>query len=354
MADWYYPTLESNNTGIVGTEFSNWMGGWGMMVFISMLVVFFFYAFVYMISYALNFEEMKRSAKSHLLDAIFTAILAVTIIAILGNVFTLLQQYFSGATVQCGLYGGTINLGQAGPFDFIKCKLMEKAAYISTLYERVYFSAREPFRQLALMWGLFGLPIYMQGAYIFQTSISDVYREVESYRLLAHVSVLLLISLNAYIGAVDYVAANMLSMFLPIGIVLRAIPFTRGIGAFFIAIAIGLYIVYPFLFVVTDPTFQRSDSPYVDITDSANILFPWPTFKGALAILTMPPRTQTSSFVFGSMDIREGASELAKLYYGLIIQPIVILSVTLVFVRYLTSLFGGETQELYRLATKVV
>lgn len=338
-----------------GTEFVDWMGGWGMIILLSMLIVFFFYTLVYMISYAFHLEEVKRSAKSHLLDAVFTAILAIFIITMLGSVFNFIQNNFlTGASVECDMYG-TINLGNgASPFDLVQCKLMEKATYLSMLYERVYFSAREPFKRFSMMWGMIGIPIYMQGSYIFQTGISDLYREVESYRLLAHVTVLLLIGINAYLGAVHYLSSTMLSMFLPIGIVLRAIPFTRGIGAFFMAVAIGFYIIFPILFVITDPSFVKVPVAYKDITDTSEISLPWPSFKGAASILLMGPQTQTSSLVFGSVDIRQGASELAKLYYGLILQPIVILSITLIFVRYFTSLFGGETQELYRLAAKVI
>ncbi|MBU0586189.1 hypothetical protein KJ780_01625, partial [Candidatus Micrarchaeota archaeon] len=186
------------------------------------------------------------------------------------------------------------------------------------------------------------------------TTLSDIYREVENYRLIASLCVNLLIGLNAYISAIDYVEANMLRMFLPIGIVLRAIPFTRNIGSFFIALAIGFYVIFPLLFVITDPGYFKTDVTYVDITSTDNILLPYPTFKGAVSVMTLPPASLSSSRLFGSLSIAEAAAELGRFYYGLIIQPIIILSITLIFVRYLTTLLGGEAQELYRLATKVI
>jgi hypothetical protein len=45
------------------------------------------------------------------------------------------------------------------------------------------------------------------------------------------------------------VAAVALGVFLPIGIILRAIPFLRGIGGTLIALAIGLAIIYPALLI---------------------------------------------------------------------------------------------------------
>lgn len=351
----YYPTFGCPSAPGAG-EFTCWMeSGWGPMIIVCMSIVLLFYAIVYMLSFFLQSEEMKKSAKSHLLDAVFSALLAGMIVVLLGNFFTYLQtNVFAGASVNCDMFG-TISLGAGGdPFAVIKCRLMEKASFVTTIYEQVIYSARGPFEKLTLAWGLFGLPIYMQGAYAWQTSVSDVYTEVEGYRLLAHTCVALLIGINGYIAAVDYIQMNMLRMFLPIGIVLRSIPFTRNIGAFFIGLAIGFYIIFPFFFAVTDPGYVKVPVTYVDITDTSNILLPYPSFKGVVSMMTLPPQTQTGSFVFGSINVRQAAAELARFYYSILIQPVVVLSITLVFVRYITLFFGGEAQELYRLATKVI
>ncbi|MEW6528495.1 MAG: hypothetical protein AB1391_01255 [Candidatus Micrarchaeota archaeon] len=352
----YYPTTWEAGPGCDVGLFCEWTSSWEPIIMLSMMTIFFMYAIIYMLSYFLQSEELKRSAKSHLLDAVFTAALAVSIILIMQQTFTFIQDYFrtTGASVYCDLYGKISLDNGASPFDLMKCRLIEKASAISVIYERVYAASREPFKKFSLIWGLAGLPIYSQGAYMFQSGISELYREIESYRLLAHVCVSLLIAINAYIGAIDYVSMNMLRMFLPMGIVLRAIPFTRNIGAFFISAAIGLYIIYPLLFVITDQTFVSTPGPYVDITDMSDTSLPWPSFNGAVSLLTIGPQSYTSSQIFSSMDIKQGSAELANLYYGLILQPIVILSITLIFIRYLTSLFGGEAQELFRLASKVV
>ncbi len=351
----YYPTTWDGPGCDVGS-FCQWTSSWGPIIGMSMLIVFFIYILVYVLSYLLQSEELKRSAKSHLLDAIFTAILAVMIIVIMQQAFVFIQDYFktAGASVYCDIYGKISLDNGASPFDLIKCRLIEKASAISSIYERVYAASREPFKKFSLAWGLVGIPIYSQGAYSWQNTMSELYKEVESYRLLAHVCVTLLISINAYIGAIDYISMNMLRMFLPIGIVLRAIPFTRNIGAFFISATIGLYIIYPLLFVITDQSFASIPGAYIDITDMSDTSLPWPSFKGAASLMTIGPQSQSSSQIFNTINIKQGASELANLYYGLILQPIVILSVTLIFIRYLTSLFGGETQELFRLASRVV
>jgi hypothetical protein len=47
----------------------------------------------------------------------------------------------------------------------------------------------------------------------------------------------------------DLIARSAFTIFLPLGILLRTFTFSRGIGAFFIAIAISFYIVYPLTFL---------------------------------------------------------------------------------------------------------
>jgi hypothetical protein len=350
---WYPDFAAGCGAGSTGMLCTAQWANWQVLCMMAVVIVMLFYGIVYMLGYAFSSEELKKSAKAHFYDALVVAGLAMFVVVFMTSVFGIIQSFFAGATVSCDMYG-KISLDSGDPFDIIKCKLMEKASYLSSIYERVYFSARDPFKKLALMWGLFGLPLYMQGSYIFSTKISDVYREVESYRLIAHLCIVLLTALNAYIGAIDYVSANMLRMFLPAGIILRAIPFTRGVGAVFIALALGFYVIFPFLFMVTDPTFVKTQGAFFDVADKSSLTFPWPTFKGAVSLITMGPQTESASLVFGSVSIREGASELSKLYYGTIIQPIMVLSVTLVFVRYLAMLLGGESQELMRVAARVV
>lgn len=47
----------------------------------------------------------------------------------------------------------------------------------------------------------------------------------------------------------DLIARTAFTIFLPLGILLRTFTFSRGIGAFFIAVAISFYIVYPLTFL---------------------------------------------------------------------------------------------------------
>ncbi|MEM3363883.1 MAG: hypothetical protein QXS93_00015 [Candidatus Micrarchaeia archaeon] len=52
------------------------------------------------------------------------------------------------------------------------------------------------------------------------------------------------------INFLQWIEASMATVYLPIGILFRSIPFTRGAGAAIMAIAISLYFVYPFLLTI--------------------------------------------------------------------------------------------------------
>jgi len=63
----------------------------------------------------------------------------------------------------------------------------------------------------------------------------------------------------------DLIARTAFTIFLPLGILLRTFSFTRGLGAFFIAIAISFYLVYPLTFIldqkIMDALLCKSDNP---------------------------------------------------------------------------------------------
>jgi hypothetical protein len=77
--------------------------------------------------------------------------------------------------------------------------------------------------------------------------------------------------ITAVIGIMSILTANLMvqkvifqfiqqfgfSILLPIGLLLRVFPFSRDAGAFLIAIAFGLYIVFPLLYVVSAQVMQQ-------------------------------------------------------------------------------------------------
>ena len=331
-----------------------WEIGWLPIVTLVTLTLSIFYSIMYVIGRTFNIPMAMSIAKYELFQIFATFFFAVSIVVILTETFTFILSIIGGGSyVVCDAYG-KITLAEAGPIEAIRCNLMSKALQLTYLYEQMYISARDPFAEFYESFGLFGFPIYYQGAWLWQTEPSHLYQQVENYRFLNDVLTHFIIGIKANLGSIDYIRYNMLSMFLPIGIVLRAFPWTRGIGAFFISLAIGLYIIFPLIFFITDPTFHHEkDLPYSENLIDDPSRWCWQCFEGAASVATLPPQIG-STFSFQTMSLSAALSNVTQLYVGLILHPLAAFSITLIFIRYLTDLFGGESQELLRVATRLI
>jgi len=186
-----------------------------------------------------------------------------------------------------------------------------------------------------------GLPIW-QGAWSDST-----FAEVENYRILNQLSTDILIGLNAIILMVDFISKATIQFYLPAGLFLRSFHFTRSIGAFLIALAFGFYFVFPVVFVLTDPTLETVSlvgapvSPY-------NKCFP--TFSGTASIVG-EPNLMTAAKISSTKD---AASVLSQFYISMLVHPFVVFAITIVFVRYMMYLLGGETYEVMRMLARSI
>ncbi len=81
-------------------------------------------------------------------------------------------------------------------------------------------------------------------------------------------------SLHAQLILLQISEAFALTIILPIGMILRAIPITRDGGAFMIALAFGLYIIFPFMYVIDYDISKRVAWPGLGELTSEEILDP--------------------------------------------------------------------------------
>jgi len=77
--------------------------------------------------------------------------------------------------------------------------------------------------------------------------------------LLSHFAVLFMKYTLEYI----YSGAGLFGLFLPLGIVLRTVPFLRGIGGALIALVLAMYVLYPFMLVVDSIIIQNVSGGYL-------------------------------------------------------------------------------------------
>lgn len=203
-------------------------GGWINLVIVGISLVFVFFALIYMVSKIFSKPEWVVWIK----DEFFQAIISLAIVALLVVVISAMCSIFSNVPgdpfviahtyLDDLVWDKTINLAtQAFQYSLI-CQLA--AAYKTHVGSK---SLGTTFQQ--------GI-----GLRTIATNFDFLYT--------------LFIGLSASLMVQD-IALSIIQAFafrimLPLGIIFRVFPFLRRVGATFIALALGLYIVYPLCFVM--------------------------------------------------------------------------------------------------------
>ncbi|MFH1520515.1 MAG: hypothetical protein ABID61_02630 [Candidatus Micrarchaeota archaeon] len=332
----------------------SWFGEWLPLAILATITAILFHILLMMFSRAFKMDALERYSKSEMMQVGATALMAIFLVSILVGITdsSFLTGFVVNGATKCkgNSYSyATGDYGMNGALSLIKCRLGENAKTLSDVFAFANADHSSDFDRLTLYISLLSLPVFM-GNYI-----GDWYLQVENYRALSQLSMNLLISVNAQIKFVDYVSQNMLQMFLPLGIILRTFHFTRGIGSFFISMAIGLYFIFPTVFLITDPGFISTSLPSNPSAISKKPGFCYPTFTGAVA-LAQSSGTQSSSGSSGGygLSVSQALLYISKIYSGLLLHPFITLAVTLIFVRYMMYILGGQPYDVMRMVARVV
>jgi len=335
---------------------------WYALGIMASMLVIIVHALLLAFGRAFNLAELEKYAKAEILNAIATVLMVMFLVTLLNQVEDFSLRYFLGCqggvfgqpavcpSFKCG--GATISIDKlTNSIDLLQCRLSDKAAAFAQLHQELTSSAvsYDPFsvfNRLNFYVSILGIPIF-SGQYV-----SSWFREAETYRLLNIFITNLLIGINALVVTADYVKACMLTFFLPLGLILRAFHFTRGIGAFFMSLAIGMYFVYPVLYVITDPGFVKPTyNPSQPVQTSQPLCFP--TFSSvSYSLYSTVPNPSTGGGA--ELELSQLSNDIANIYATLLLQPFIIFAVTMVFVRYMTYILGGEPADIIRALAKVV
>ena len=232
--------------------------------------------------------------------------------------------------------------GMGGPIAAMECKLQEHINEINKMYNDIYTANLNAERKESTCVILFGTQVWC-GSWDMA-----IHKSVEQAHLLGEKIVPLQIALHAQYALAMYIANNMLSVFLPLGILLRIFPFTRGVGGLFIAIAIGFYIVFPVMYVLFDPSLVRAESTRPSaLMQDPDMCFVG--FKGSVVVLSDIPTVVRAS---GAL-YTEAGSRLAQLTVNILFYPFIALALTLVFIRSAAPLLGGDTGDIMRAVAKL-
>lgn len=328
-------------------------GDWGLiwlpLCLLAVLTSFLIHNVILMFGKSFNISSFEHYAKAEMMQSVATAVIAIFLVLMIGSAMELSQGIVSGE-FQCG--DENIRIGESGPqsameetLDAIRCRLQLKASQIGDIQGKLYGGIMQSsFYTMSMMWGIFGIRVY-QGDWS-----SSLYSFTETARITNNLATVMLIGLNAQSFLVLYIKYNMLTMFLPIGILLRSFHFTRGVGALFMATAIGLYFVFPIMFIMLDPGYVHIDLPEDNSVSQQN--FCYPTMSSSISMVRA---LEASGFgattLLGLDSLREA---LADSYVSLMLHPLVALFISLVFIRYFMTLLDGDTYELMKMVAKVI
>jgi len=136
-----------------------------------------------------------------------------------------------------------------------------------------------------------------------------------------------------------------LTVLLPAGVVLRSIPFTRGIGAFFIALSLSLYFVFPFAFflVLTITTEPGSLTQIYNLPTPS--LFNSQTGFSYLGYLRMWLTAFKNDITFLLTNI---SHVIQTLLQNVCLLPLVSIAITFTSIHGLNTLFGARISEIGR------
>ena len=143
----------------------------------------------------------------------------------------------------------------------------------------------------------------------------------------------------------EFVEAGMFSIFLVSGIILRTFTPTRRLGGLLIAIAIGIYLIFPTLLILVslvapNTTFELEDFENVFTYGGEAHSFPgvlWVFFKNVAGTgLNFPS--------YLAVEIFKPFEKAAILFVWIFVQQLIIIYATVVSIREISQFLGGDIE----------
>lgn len=330
-------------------------GDWQALALVAIAAGILFNAIIYMAGMALEAENLKRYARAEGLQVTASALMIFFAVSLLYTMANSGLSFFGevigpGSVIRCAdesiaadnyNYNIWTDYGfGTGPLAAFKCKLQEKITALDRAYGNIRSINLAPEMRLSICYMLFGAPVWCNS---WDTAL---HQAIEERHLLAAKIVGLLMPLHAQYTLAEYLQKNMLSVFLPAGLVMRIFPFSRGLGGLFIALAIGFFFVWPAFFVLTDSSFVKVSEQAAP--GAAGICYTG--FKGTAIVQSMANYGANSA---EALSIASMTELLYQVTIGAMFYPFLALVLTLMFVRALTPLLGGDLGELMKMVARL-
>jgi len=142
-----------------------------------------------------------------------------------------------------------------------------------------------------------------------------------------------------------FFAPQLLTFFLPVGLIFRSFFSTRKLGGFLIAISIGAYLFYPaFILIFPVPILNDTVANLTNLTNKSlyttmPILDMNDNYAIAGKLDNMTAGDFTGDLTLATQQISKSISALSMF---VLIAPLFSLIITVIFIKEVTDIFGGE------------
>lgn len=147
------------------------------------------------------------------------------------------------------------------------------------------------------------------------------------------------------VQVLGFFAPQLLTFFLPVGLIFRAFFSTRKLGGFLIALSIGVYLFYPaFILIFPAPVLNTTIANVTNITNSSlyqtvPVLDLNDNYAIAGRIDNMTAGDFTGDLTLATQQMSEAISSISMFA---VLAPLFSLLITVIFIKEVTEIFGGE------------
>jgi hypothetical protein len=142
-----------------------------------------------------------------------------------------------------------------------------------------------------------------------------------------------------------FFAPQLLTFFLPVGLIFRSFFSTRKLGGFLIALSIGAYLFYPaFILIFPVPVLNETVTNLTNLTNkSLYTTMPILDMNDNYAIAGKLDNMTTGDFT-GDLTLatQQISNSISALSMFVLIAPLFSLIITIIFIKEVTDIFGGE------------
>ncbi len=319
------------------TCFLSNLNSWMSVVILVYLINLIMLGIVYMFSRILSTPSLESKVKEEVLQLVSSALL----IAMLGVFISMGDLYVSGIPLDQYLGQPLAKIiGQQGSvsvFDVDYAYLIALESEIKSAISSLVSSVRsvEWFFNMYLGFIINGLnvPISSQSLINFWNDMLKNYVIAEQYMWLGVTGYFI-------INLLLWVESSMLSVYLPLGLVLRMFPPTRAGGATLIAMVVGLYFIFPYMLAYLYLSGPGLDVDVNGPTGNSNSdeIKVCPLDPFAIDVLYEPTNIQSLSNRISITNLNGfNTIRLYGFYY-----PLVAFVSTLLISRSLAQVLGGD------------